>query len=252
MKPPTGLAAAIACATLVGCAGPATQTPVDPAVAQPFSAPAGAPTFPTNLAATTPGTPSAATPRATTARVWEMGRRAGDLGEAVQVALPVAAAHLGGPARTHLHVESVDAPGPGAAVVVLVGIELRDGRPVTTRLAVPVLLVDGHWAAGLPWTLPAPAAPQPDAVLDALPSDDPAMRRLAVVALEHVGWQDVTVEAVGVALDAWPHIVTFSATDRQGQRTRQTVWLRRHLDQFVVAGTTAPHATSTNHQEQTP
>ncbi|MBS3942129.1 MAG: hypothetical protein KG028_14310 [Actinobacteria bacterium] len=187
------------------------------------------------------------------AETWQGGWREfpGD-GATVAVAAAVARAWLTGLAPVldvagvtpddatgyaeHLTVEAIERPGPGAAVVTFSAVVLDGGDPATARLrrvAVPVdeRAVDPR-PAGAPWELKGldltPTAPD---VADELgdehwPAAEAALRAGGFVDAELHGLQRTT---------AWPVLAAISTPTPDGPR-HQVVWLRRHLDRFVVAG----------------
>ena len=126
-------------------------------------------------------------------------------------------------------IEAVEQPGYGAAVITLLiaprGVSL-DGRTTLHRVAVPIVIdLDGASLGGPPWELPPPAH-EPRALAGA-PVDDlelVASARRALDAAGHDGGSLVTLEATA----GWPFIAR-TATGAQ-------LWLRWHVDGFVVTG----------------
>jgi len=124
-------------------------------------------------------------------------------------------------------VEAVEQPGTGAAVITLLiaprGVLV--GAPLH-RVAIPVVIdADGASLGGEPWELPRPAHDRRP--LDGVAIDEPALiasARRALDAVGHDGASLVTLEAtVG-----WPFIARTS--------TGAQLWLRWHVDGFVVSG----------------
>jgi hypothetical protein len=184
-------------------------------------------------------------------------RSATTLADAAAVAVPVARAWASGAGATlaidgleptgepvyveHLAVEAVDLPAPDAAVVTLLAVvlEVRDGTygPAhVRRLAVPVQ-VDGGGArpAGEPWWLPAPDL-RPVRPATGAPIEDPDLLLEAAEALAAAGYADIDLTSLA-ASDGWALLATVRAT-APGVATPDdhVVWLRRHLDELVVAG----------------
>jgi hypothetical protein len=211
--------------------------------------------------------PSPTVEPATTATMAEpvvpVVRTHGDTPSAVElagaVAVVVARAHLGtvGPAPAlpgiepgppgryveHLVVERVDMPSTGAAVVTVLAVLLTasddryDGVEVA-RLAVPVVF-DGDRAApaGQPWALPAPDLAI--AGLDVVPDERPDLTDAVHAALTAAGFTQVDDLRVAIG-DGWPVVAEFTGTGPgQTGLTTHVLWLRRHLDGLVVAGTSA-------------
>lgn len=198
---------------------------------------------------------------ATYARVYGQARTPAEVAGAVAVI--VARAHLGtaGPALViegvepgppgryveHVVVEGLDMPSPGAAVVTVVAVVLTatqdqyDGVELV-RLGVPVVF-DGDRAApaGQPWQLPGPELSP--GTLAPTPDDDPTSAAAATETLTAAGYRDITDLQIASG-DGWPLVVAFTgiAADETAPRAH-VLWLRRHLDRLIVAGTT---------QEQTP
>jgi hypothetical protein len=136
----------------------------------------------------------------------------------------------------HLVVEAVERTERDATVVTVLAVVLEGEEELTTdvrRLAVPIRLeATGPRPAGAPWELPPPElAPRP-AELD--PLDDPTAELVAAEALERAGLDDLELLALHTT-EGWP--VVAEVRDPEDDAT-STVWLRRHLDGFVVAGST--------------
>lgn len=227
----------------------------DGAGAQEADAPTPAPSEPDAAPSTTMPATNPTDPPAAYARVFGQAQSPEQVAGAVAVI--VARAHLGtaGPAPViegvepgppgryveHVVVEAIDMPGPGAAVVTVVAVVLTasqdqyDGVELV-RLGVPVVF-DGSRAApaGQPWPLPGPdlspgtLAPPPD--------DDPASTTAATEALTAAGYRDITDLQVASG-DGWPLVVAFRGIAAHDAEPRTHVlWLRRHLDRLIVAGT---------------
>lgn len=134
----------------------------------------------------------------------------------------------------HLIVEAVEHTGSDAMTVTVLAIVLTTGDELAAevvRLAVPVTLDgDGAHPAGAPWQLPAPTLTPRPPELD--PLDDPDTELRAAEALAAAGLEELELTSV-LAAEHGPAVAVASSADG-GQ---QTVWLRRHLDGFVVAGT---------------
>lgn len=138
----------------------------------------------------------------------------------------------------HLVVEAVERPQPDAAVVSLLAV-LLDRHEDTTevraaRLAVPIAFVDDTVRpAGIPWwTTPPDLRP---VELSRTPVEDPADLLDAVEALALAGFSDVELHTLEQTT-GWPFIATLEATAPDGSTLDGEVWLRRHLEGFVVAG----------------
>lgn len=136
----------------------------------------------------------------------------------------------------HLTVEAIERPGPGAAVVTFSAVVLDGSEPAAARLRRVAVPVDEREAdprpAGTPWEVEGldltPASPQ---VADELggqhwPAAEAALRAAGFVDAELRGLQRTT---------AWPVLASIRTQTADGPRD-QVVWLRRHLDRFVVAG----------------
>ncbi|TVP66564.1 MAG: hypothetical protein EA340_11550 [Nitriliruptor sp.] len=141
----------------------------------------------------------------------------------------------------HLVVEAVEHPSPDTSVVTLLAVLLSDPEDADAavevrRLAVP-LATDGGAPrpAGAPWSLPGPALTQ--AEVDLQPLDDPAAVLAADTALAVAGLGELAVTDLRTA-DGWPVVARASDGEQE-----HTIWLRPHLDGFVVAGSTLAGAT---------
>lgn len=161
----------------------------------------------------------------------------GDLGAGLELGLGRAGT---GSYVEHLAVESFDMPGAGSVVVSLVAVLLDVGEDTYTgarvvRIAVPVLLDgDGARLAGDPWWLSPPDLTVADLAWS--PIEDPGELLQAAEALTAAGFTEVDVHALSSSA-SWPHRVEVSAVAPGAtSAATQTVWLRRHLDGFVVAG----------------
>lgn len=122
--------------------------------------------------------------------------------------------------------EALERPS-GDAVVVTVLVD--DGAGPVERLAVPVALgPEGARLAGTPWALPAPdpevLEPDTSPITDALLLD--SARR----ALDDLGLPTTDLRLARTT--SWPVV----ATARDSTGTTSRVWLRWHLDRYVVAG----------------
>ncbi len=138
----------------------------------------------------------------------------------------------------HLVAEAVEHPSTETAVVTVLAVLLVDppdaqARVELRRLAVPFAYdEDGPVTAGPPWDLPAPSLPVLDGIAQE-PVDDPDLLVAADSALAVAGLGTQRTTALTTA-PGWPVVAT--TTDAAGQERQ--VWLRRHLDGFVVAGST--------------
>lgn len=135
----------------------------------------------------------------------------------------------------HLAVEALERPAPGAAVVTFLAVVLEDGADEARlqRLAVPVDETEPQpRPAGPPWPLPVPdMAPRPPAPAEEL---DPELWPAAESALRAAGFHDA--ELRGLQRSAgWPVLASIRTPGPDGPLDH-VVWLRRHLDTFVVAG----------------
>lgn len=225
----------------------ATATAPTPATAAPGPAPGTAP----GAAPGPPAEPGGASgPRLVEVRGgWRDGE---DLGTAVALAVLVAGTHAAGDAAGDaagagpVAVEAVEQPGPGAAVVTLLvgpadAAPDGDGAIRTRRLAVPVRLgPEGVRVAGTPWWLPGPRL---DAAVPAgRPLADPVLREAADAALAAAGSPLAGTPFELEATDGWPFLVRPGDDGRPDagadgeEGGRPAVWLRWHLDRFVVAG----------------
>lgn len=195
---------------------------------------------------------------------WRVGP---DEGDAAAVAVAVARAWLTGidpraaihgitPVSEHTYlehavVEAVERTGPDTAVVTLLAVLLdRDGDRTevrTGRLSVPIAFVDdGVRPAGTPWWAATPDL-RP-AVPTSEPVDDHDVRLAAVDALVHAGFSEVDLRALG-RTETGPVIATVRGRAPDGSAMDGDVWLRPHLDGFVVAGATLQPVTSTHRTE---
>lgn len=157
----------------------------------------------------------------------------------------------------HLVVEAVEQTGIDAMTVTVVAIVLTTGDELgaeVARLAVPITLDDdGAHPAGPPWQLPAPSLTPRPPQLD--PVDDPQQHQWAAEALDAAGLTELELASL-LAAEGGPA----AAVTRSADGTQQTVWLRRHLDGFVVAGVplarartdAPPHEASTPAEGATP
>jgi hypothetical protein len=150
--------------------------------------------------------------------------------------------HPNGGYAEHLVVESVEQPAADALVVTLVAVvlDVGGGSPEVRRLAVPLAATsDGPRLAGSPWELPPPVLDQ--VTLPRETSTDPADLDAARMALASAGLTDLDLVALHRTA-GWPVIaeVTTGAADRTHE-----VWLRPHLEGFVVSGTTLAGASAT-------
>jgi hypothetical protein len=146
----------------------------------------------------------------------------------------------------HLVVEAVEVPLDGHAVVTLLAVLLAseaDGDDLVAqvrRLAVPVAFDgDGARPGGSPWWLPGPSLEaRPPTVT---PVDDPDERLAAAEALVAAGYDEVSLERL--ERTAGPAVLaTVSARTPDGEPIDGTVWLRRHVERYVVAGTVLARA----------
>ncbi|TVR19828.1 MAG: hypothetical protein EA387_12655 [Nitriliruptor sp.] len=141
----------------------------------------------------------------------------------------------------HLVVEAVEHPSPDTSVVTLLAVLLSDPEDADAavevrRLAVPLATDGGEpRPAGAPWSLPGPALTQAEA--DLQPVDDPAAVLAADTALAVAGLGELAVTDLRTA-DGWPVVARASDGEQE-----HTIWLRPHLDGFVVAGSTLAGAT---------
>lgn len=192
---------------------------------------------------------------------WRVGP--GD-GDAAAVAVAVARAWLTGidpraaihgitPVSEHTYlehavVEAVERTGPDTAVVSLLAVLLdREGERNevrTGRLSVPIAFAeDGVRPAGTPWWAATPDL-RP-AVPTSQPVDDPDVQLAAVDALVYAGFRELDLQALG-RTDAGPWIATVRGLAPDGSPIDGDVWLRPHLDGFVVAGASLQPATPTH------
>lgn len=167
-------------------------------------------------------------------------RDAEDLATAVALAALVGAAHVdGGGDHARVAVEAVEQPGPDAAVVTLLvapGDTADPDAPRAVRLAVPVRTgAGGVRVGGTPWRLPGPRLdPDPP---PGRPVTDPALLESAAAALGGAGF-DASALASLAATDGWPFVARLDgAAGGAGTAAPPLeVWLRWHLDRFVVTG----------------
>lgn len=138
----------------------------------------------------------------------------------------------------HLTVEAVEHTAGSAVTVTILALVLEDDEQLTARIrrvAVPVAMDgDGPRPAGSPWELPPPDLDPLEPDLE--PVDDADLQLAAAEALADAGLEDVEVARLATA-DGWPVVAHIRDPDRDADAT---VWLRRHLDGFVVAGTPLP------------
>jgi len=172
---------------------------------------------------------------------WRVESGAEEAGALALLAGHAWAAALAGPGSTSrplVAVEAVERPGPFAAVVTLLvaptgmsGVAL-DAAPETSRLvrlAVPVLTrADGAVLAGPPWILPPPS--RADGTLAGAPVADTELLAAARRALASIGLDADRLTALE-ATEGWPFIARLDAPSGS-----TAVWLRWHVDRFVVAG----------------
>jgi hypothetical protein len=132
-----------------------------------------------------------------------------------------------GDPRRLVIVEAVEQPGQGAAVITLLIAPsgVRVGAPLH-RVAVPVVIdADGASLGGAPWELPPPAHDR--RTLEGVPVEDVELIASARRALDAVGHDGAALVALE-ATDGWPFIARTS--------TGAQLWLRWHVDRFVVTG----------------
>ena len=145
----------------------------------------------------------------------------------------------------HLVVEAVEHPSPSTAVVTVLAVLLVDpstgpSRVELRRLAVPLTRTEDLPATGgPPWELPPPSLPPPAAV-ELEPVEDPSLVAAADTALAVAGLGEQRTTALATA-PGWPLVAT--TIDDQGEE--RSLWLRRHLEGLVVAGSTLAGAPST-------
>lgn len=145
----------------------------------------------------------------------------------------------------HLAVEAVDIPTPDAAVVTVVAVvmEAHEGSYTSARVVrvgVPIALDEaGAHPAGEPWWLPAPdLATRP---VSWTPVDDPDALARAGVALEAVGYGEVSVLELATS-PTWPLRATVTAVAPGADvADEHVIWLRDHLGDLVVAGALPTH-----------
>ena len=150
----------------------------------------------------------------------------------------------------HLTVEAVEHTSASAATVTILALVLEDDGQLAAsvrRLAVPIAMdTDGPRPAGPPWELPPPDldAVEPDVAT----VDDADLHLAAAEALADAGLPDVEVVRLATA-EGWPMVA--HVRDPEGDADA-TVWLRRHLDGFVVAGTPLPDGDEDREPEAAP
>jgi hypothetical protein len=139
----------------------------------------------------------------------------------------------------HLVVEALERPAVGAAVVSLLAVVLERGEDDqhhvrVERLAVPVVETGSQPRPGGPpwWLAPPELEPAP---LDGTPIADPEMHLAALDALRRGGLDDVELLALETS-DGWPILASVRVHDGHRDGWEGTVWLRRHLDGFALAG----------------
>ncbi|MFW5933159.1 MAG: hypothetical protein ACOCT8_00345 [Actinomycetota bacterium] len=137
----------------------------------------------------------------------------------------------------HLVVEAVERTGPTAATVTVLAVVLHEGAesdPEVRRLAVPITFdAEGPHPAGTPWELPAPSLePRPQQLT---PVDDPDQQLRAVEALAEAGLDELELLGLRTA-EGGPAAAEVRGPDGEEHQ----VWLRHHLDGFVVAGIPLP------------
>ena len=204
-------------------------------------APAAAPTgttdgdpAPADRVGTPPGAATSADLRLVELRGGWRDRE--DLATAVALAVLVGTAHadttLGAGAR--VAVEAVEQPGPDAAVVTLLVAPARAedaDAPRAVRLAVPVRTgAGGVRVAGNPWTLPGPRLDPDPPAGDAVTDADLLEAAADALARAGIGADLASLETT----DAWPFVARLDGGP--GGSGSTTVWLRWHLDRFVVSG----------------
>jgi len=182
---------------------------------------------------------------------WRLGPEVGDLGA---VAMLVARAWLGGAGPvlsvdglepltgTYLEqvaVETVERPGPGVAVVSLSAVVLEaQGEGFVARarrLAVPLAVGDVRVRpAGQPWWLPGHDLTP--TTLETTPVDEEPEMLAAAQAVSDAGYQEVELVALERS-GTGPWIAWVESITPEGLEVSGPVWLRRHLDGFVVVGT---------------
>jgi hypothetical protein len=232
------LALGIALAT-AGCAAPAEVQGTDPLTQNTgtFCAPGDSPLTPVDVNVQEFGGPA----NLADVQQWRSGRQPGDLGTIIAAALPTAAAAMT-PGGT-LSFEAVDWPGPGAAVVIFLLLDPRvTGPGAMRRVAVAIATsVAGAATVSGSWPLPTPTSVASHAALLAEPVTDPALLQSAQATFagdELLGsdLQGAHLQSLARAIDAWPWIAQIQ--DRAG--ATRSIWLRRDLDRFVVAGLPTP------------
>jgi hypothetical protein len=139
----------------------------------------------------------------------------------------------------HLVVEALERPAVGAAVVTLLAIVLeRDDEDQhhvrVERLAVPVVETGPQPRPGGPpwWLAPPELEPAP---LSGTPIADPEVHLAALDALRRGGLDDIELLALETS-DGWPVLASVRVDGPHHDGWEGTVWLRRHLDGFALAG----------------
>lgn len=214
--------------------------PVDPAVVDPRSSHADVPGLElTELGGgwrVEPGVEEAMALAVVAGRAWVTGVE------------PTLRLGMIGPGRSgdyaeHLVVEAVEQPTREFTVVTLLAVVLRGdtATPQVRRFAVPLATTPlGPRLAGRPWDLPPPELEPVELARE--PIEDPAQQLDAQHALAAVGLGDRELVALH-GTPGWPVIAELrtsstASADASEEADTDEVWLRRHLDGFVVAGTT--------------
>lgn len=144
----------------------------------------------------------------------------------------------------HLVVEAVERTSADTEVVTVLAVLLREGEntdPTVTveRLAVPITFDDaGPRPGGVPWPLPGPRLEPALPTLTPVQDDGSAWDQ-AVAALARAGLGTFQLEDLKQAADG-PLVAT--VTDGAD---RYDIWLRAHVDGYVVAGSTLEGAAQT-------
>jgi len=145
----------------------------------------------------------------------------------------------------HLVVEAVEHPASDALVVTLVAVMLDTdgGSPAVRRLAVPIAMTpEGARLAGTPWDLPPPVLDRITLARETTTDEgDLDAARAALLAAGLTEPDLVALHHTG----GWPVIAEVATP---GTDLTHEVWLRRHHDGFVVAGTTLAGARTTTEQ----
>lgn len=137
----------------------------------------------------------------------------------------------------HLVVEAVEVPAPEHAVVTLLAVLLDGDDELVARvrrLGVPIAFGrDGAQPGGEPWWLPGPSlTARPPTTT---PVDDPQELLAASEALAAAGYTDVALDRLE-RTDGPAALATVAARTPDGEQVDGTVWLRWHVDRYVVAG----------------